>query len=530
MKLLKKQALFVTLMATCAGLMCACSNGGDASTSSGSGNTSSSSTKKVTITWWNNYQTPDDLTDETTRTNSKYREYWYAKDLIAAFQTEYPNITVETSYKGSYSDIYTAANTALSTGDQPNIVSCYGDSVAGFMNSAEDAVLDMSTYAEELESDSDFNQNYLSIEKSMYGGKYYSLPYSKSSETLVFNQTMFDLEGAGKAGADTDSYTAPVAASSKKKYTIPETIYDLMDLAKTIKTDFPDIYGDDKQYDEKGYFQAVPFVWDSSENMFITMLQNAGLAYTDGTASSAAGRILFKTEGAKDLMVQIKKWNNEGLFATQSQLPVTNEAKDYHQYSSNMLAAGTVAMCVSSTAGARYFSTTGGFKASFNHPVNWTKGSKAINAKVISQGPSLCFFDKGTDANDASFTFYKYLTNASNSGKLAANTSYFPLRSKGYEDESIVKAVEANKKGCDYSATYTEKNSVYTGAVLSLNETYTANNNYFLSPVFSESSATRTAVGKLVREVLDNKNAKTDDEIKAAVDTAFNNAYTTILK
>ncbi len=510
MKLVKKQALLVTLLASMAGILAGCNKD-----------------NRIHVTWWNNYQVPENMTEEDSRKKSTYTEYWFATDLIKAFEEENPTIKIDMSYKGNYSAIVTATSSALGTGDQPNIVSCYGDSVAVFRNASEEAVLDMSEYAKELTSDSDFNQSYLSIEKGMYGDKFYSLPYSKSGEVLVVNQSMFDLDGAGKAGEDTSAYKAPVAADTKKAYKIPENIDDLMSLARTIKADFPELYADQK--DEKGYFKAVPFCWDSAENMFISALKNSGIDYTDGTKGTAAARVLFNNQKAKDLMVQIKKWNNEGLFCTQSQLPITDEANQYHDYSSNMLVKGSIAMCLSSTAGARYFATDGGFKASFNHPVSWKENGKAEDAYVISQGPSLCFFDKGQESNDAAFTFYKYLTNATNSGKLAAATSYFPLREKGYENTTIAAAVDAATKGVDASASYNDKKTAYTGGVLALNKTCNAKSNYFLSPVFKESSATRTAVGKLVAEVLDNKDAQTDDQIKAAVDTAFTNAYTAIM-
>ncbi len=532
MKLAKKQALFLTLLATCAGFAVGCSPEQGSSEESEVKVVPVEPTEPVTITWWNNYKVPADPNDESTRTGSTYREYWYAHDLIAKFSEDHPNIKVETSYKGSYSDIVTATSTALGTGDQPNIVSCYGDSVAVFRNASEGAVLNMTGYAQNLIEDADFNQNYLSIEKSMYGDQFYSLPYSKSSETLVVNQSMFDKVGEGKAGTDTTKndaavYTAPVAAASKKAYTVPENIYDLMDLARTMKADFPELFANQK--DANGYFTAVPFCWDSAENMFISALQNSGIKYTDGTKENAVDRVLFKNDDAKKLMVQMKKWNNEGLFCTQSQLPLTDASKGYHQYSSNMVVAGSIAMCVSSTAGARYFATDSGFKASFYHPVSWNENGKAKDAKVISQGPSLCFFDKGKAANDASFIFYQYLTNAENSGNLAASTSYFPLRAKGYENKTIAAAVTAATTGTTAEAKYGEKNTTYTGNVLALNKTYTENNNYFLSPVFKESSATRTAVGKLVAEVFDNQTISTDAEIEAAVNTAFDNAYKKVM-
>lgn len=530
MKLLKKNALLLTLLATTAGLAVGCGSQND---SEGGWDKVSERdpiepTSETIIIWWNNYQVPDNPEDESTRTGSKYREYWYAKDLIAAFETEHPNIKVETVYKGAYAAIAKEAATALSGGNQPNIVSCYGDSVATFRTAVADSVLDMAPYAVSLKNDADYNQNYLDIEKGMYDNGLYSMPYSKSAETLVVNESVFSKVGAGEAGKTVDGkYTAPVAAASKVAYSIPQNIYDVMDVARKMKADFPDLFANQK--DDQGYFTAVPFCWDSAENMFISALQNSGIAYTNGAGATAVERVLFNNQDAKNLVIQLKKWNNEGLFATQNQLPITNATKGYHEYSSNMVSQGKIFMAVSSTAGARYFAMDGGYKASFNHMPSWKENGKTAEAKVISQGPSLCFFDKGEVQNDASFIFYKYLTNATNSGKLAANTSYFPLRAEGYNNDTIKAAVAANAAGITLDASYSDKCNAYTGAVLALNETYSSENNYFLSPVFEESAATRTAVGNLITTVFNDHTATTDADIKTLVDNAFKSAAASVL-
>jgi multiple sugar transport system substrate-binding protein len=506
------------------------------------------------IVWWNNYQVPtlsDELTEEQARAKSTYREYYYAKDLIDAFEAIYPNITVTQEYKGSYSEIQTAVNTALTSGDTPDIATCYGDHVAGYKKAGASYALDGYMddenigYGKGVDNDgkaiddastakSDVNQNYLDAEKSMYAeNAFYSLPYSKSSETLAVNQDVFDLVGAGTAGTTTDTYTAPVAVSSKTKYTIPTTWGELISTARKMKEDFPNTFTTQK--DDDGYFIAVPFCWDSGENMFISLMQNLGIPYTSNTSSNVADQILFKNDDAKKVVTQLKKWNNEGLIATQNQLYLSDPTKGYHQYSSTMVTNGTVFMAVSSTAGARYFATDGGFKASFNKTVQADKdsfglGTGSNDLKVISQGPSLTFFKKSdTDRQYASWLFYKYLTNTDNSAKLAVNTAYFPLRTSSYQTESVQNLLSAADTGVDSSASYSAKSSAYTGAVLELNEQYTASDSYFLSPVFDLSSAARTAVGNLLNTVLSDTTATSDEDIATLVNSAFDTAYSAVL-
>ena len=186
--------------------------------------------KQVEVTWWNNYQTPDaSKTEEENRKNKNYFEYYYAQDLIAEFNKVHPNITIHSEYKGNYPEIADAIKKGMDTGNFPTIASTYQDNVAIYVDN--EISYDMTAFAAELEKDSDFNQNYLAIEKGCFNGKYYSLPYSKSGETLAINQSVFDLEGAGKAGEDTTKkvtdkegkesivpvYTAPEAAATKTK-------------------------------------------------------------------------------------------------------------------------------------------------------------------------------------------------------------------------------------------------------------------------------------------------------------------------
>lgn len=497
--------------------------------------------KQVEVTWWNNYQIPDaSKTEEENRKNKNYFEYYYAQDLIAEFEKTHSNIKIVTSCPGGYNDIADAIKKGMDSGNFPTIASTYQDNVAVYVDN--EISNDMTAFAAELEKDSDFNQNYLSIEKGCFNGKYYSLPYSKSGETLAVNQSVFDLVGAGKAGNDTTkkvtdkdgkvsvvpSYTAPVAEATKTKYEIPQNFYEMIEVARKMKADFPGVFAN--QRDKDGYFNAVPFCWDSTENMFISLLKNAGVTYTNGAASDLVGKNAWFSDEAKKIVMQLKKWNNEGLIATQSQLPISQGTK--HKYSSDMVAGGKIFMAVSSTAGASYFSNEGAFKASLNHAMNWKEGSKAEDAKVISQGPSLTFFrDKDNDVNKAAFEFYKFLTNTENSAKLAVTKAYFPLRKSSYQTETV-KALTNAAFTTDASSSSKDKYNDYTGQVLKMNETYTDQNAYFMSDVFVGSAATRTAVGSLLNSVLDASYESTDTDVKLkeVVDEAFNKAKNAVLK
>ena len=500
-------ALATLLLASCGGTSSVTSVEGDGKLAAAS------------ITWWNNYKTPtadEKSTLDDAALRKKYAEYYYAEDAIAAFEAAQPNVTVEQVYKGSYSDIAKAVNAGLATGDTPNMVSTYQDYVYAY-NSTEGAVLDMTEYATELEQDSDFNQNYLSIEKGIYGGKYLSLPYSKSGEMLVVNKSAFDLVGAGNAGVSVGNYVAPVAAESKTAYTVPTSWDEMITTARKIKTDFPTLFAsgvNGTQKDADGYFVALPICWDSNENMAITFLQNAGIEYTVGTASTPAAQVpVFDNADAKALFVQLKKWNMEGLLGTQQQLPMSGK---YHIYGSEMFYTGKSFMNISSTAGASYFAADG-FTASVNRTPTYNGHSK-----VISQGPSLAFFDKDLSSNTAAYEFYKFLTQPAQAATLTSIDSYFPLRTTTYNEaavKTLTDAATATVAADTETGTYASKRNTYVGQAINLNKTYTNNSDFYISDVFAYSAKARTAIGNLITSLFNDTDASTDAEIVTLVDT-----------
>lgn len=157
-------------------------------------------------------------------------------------------------------------NSSLSGGNTPNVASIYGDYVAGFMKAGATLVMDdyisNSDYGlgKSVDADgniiddastaqSDINQSYLNGEKNQYSdGKFNSMPFSKSGETLAVNQSVFDKEGAGKAGSDSAdkdgnaSYTAPTSAASKAKYSVPTNYKELIATARKMKEDYPSLF------------------------------------------------------------------------------------------------------------------------------------------------------------------------------------------------------------------------------------------------------------------------------------------------
>lgn len=495
------------------------------------------SKEKTRITWWNDYAQ--------TGESSATQRYDYVESVIAAFEKEHPDIEVVQENHNSYGEIAGDVTDALSAGGRnlPNIASVYPDN-AVIWNKTEGAVLHPEKYFEDKEVG--FGDTYedikasINAEKSGYGnGTLLTLPYSRSSEAMFLNQTVFDKVGEGLCGNDSDpavmedqeKYTAPRAAASKVKYEVPTNYTDMIALARQMKSDFPEVFAN--QRDSDNMLTAVPICYDSGDNMFITFSKMMGIPYTD------EAKVLFNNDDAKKMMIQLKKWNNEGLIATADQLPITNAEEGWHEYSTSMVNYGKVFILISSTTSGMYMGVDGFRVGVYQTPTMGGKDMKdvsfssAVSANgehyAISQGPSLCLFEGGDEEiNKATFEFYTFLTNTENGAGLSKTTGYFPVRESSSETDELKTIIDAaDSEITDKSnsaADLTAKTDHYKGRSYEINQEYIAQDDYFIATINDKSAATRSAVGGMVNTIF-NTVATTDDAIETLVNEAFQSAY-----
>lgn len=514
-----------------------------------------SKSDKIEIVWWNDYAQP---TEE--NPTGDFSRYEFVEDVIEEYEALHPNVTVTQRQFEDYDAISEQVRTGLSSHILPNIASVYPDDAVTF----GDVVLHAAKYFDDdevgfgktvdsegnviddeksLKSDIDFNS-----EKTSYGDEenFLTLPYSRSSEALFINDSVFEKVGAGEAGHTAsedpainggEQYIAPVAASSKDAYEVPTDWTEMIELARQMIVDFPETFSEENRYDADGNFNAVPICYDSADNLFISLCKMMGINYTSLTAPT------FNNDDVKNMLVQLKKWNNEGLICTKDQLTWSKTAPQYHAYSTSMVNYGSVFMLISSTTSGMYLYADG-YKASVHSTPTAGKkdfpifsSSDSGTHQTIAQGPSLVLFrNADTEVEKATFDFYKFLTNTDNSAGLAATTGYFPIRQSSNETEEVQNLIKAADIEVKEDSTTAEsqkaKRDSYLGQSYKLNQEYQKEGCYFAAPVFDNdtgsSAACRDAVGDLVNAILDDDTAKTDEEIRVLVDkevtSAFSNA------
>ena len=378
---------------------------------------------------------------------------------IVEFNKLYPNITINHTQVGGYDDVREQIATEITVGNQPNVAYCYPDHVAMYniskavypLDSLIDsmAVVTRADGTEEImglsqKQINDFIPGYYNEGKQFGDGKMYTLPLSKSTEVLYYNATFFAEHGL----------------------TPPTTWDEMEELCAKIKEIDPD---------------CIPLGYDSESNWFITMCEQLGTPYTSATGE----HFLFNTAENRDFVKEFRTWFEKGYVTTQ---------EIYGAYTSGLFVATTGQrsyMSIGSSAGATHQRPTKDNSGNYPFEVGITTIPQVNpeEPKVISQGPSLCIFDKADKQEVyASWLFVKFLTtNVDFQAEFSMASGYVPVLKSVGQNEVYKTQFLDKANGGDYISALSAKVCL---------EQVDA---YYTSPAFNGSSVARDEVGKLIQ-------------------------------
>ena len=397
---------------------------------------------------------------------------------ILEFNKLYPNITIVHDQVGGYDDVRDQISKEILAGNQPHIAYCYPDHVAMY-NSAEavttlDGLIDSTieiTRADgtkevlglTAEQKADFIPGYYNEGKQFGDGLMYTMPLSKSTEVLYYNKTFFD----------------------EHKLTVPTTWDELEAVCAKIKEIDPN---------------SIPLGYDSESNWFITMCEQLKSPYT----SANGDHFLFDNETNREFVERFNSWFQKGYLTTQTL---------YKAYTSGLFVAqeGTRSyMSIGSSAGATHQRPTmvnGEYP--FEVGIATVPQADANNKKVISQGPSLCIFQKANPQEViASWLFVKFLTTTVEfQAEFALASGYVPVL-KSVSQHPVYAGELEKANGGDFITSLAAKVCLEQADY------------YYTSPAFVGSSVARTQVGSLIANCL----TMTGSDVKQQIAQAFKDA------
>ena len=293
----------------------------------------------------------------------------------------------------------------------------------------------------------------------------YTLPLSKSTEVLYYNKTFFEANNL----------------------TAPKTWKEMGELCAKIKEIDP---------------QSIPLGYDSEANWFITMCEQGKTPYT----SASGDHYLFNNDGNKAFVKQFRDWYQKGYLTTQTL---------YGSYTSGLFVADNGIrsyMSIGSSAGATHQRPKTDAEGNYPFEVGITTIPQLdeANKKVISQGPSLCIFQKANPQEViASWLFVKFLTtNVEFQAEFSMASGYVP----------VLKSVGENPVYAEFLANADGGNFI---SALSAKVCLDQQDAYYTSPAFNGSSMARTQVGALLAACL-----SSDDkgDVDGMIDKAFQEA------
>ena len=389
---------------------------------------------------------------------------------IEDFEKLYPNIHVNMRLYTDYGRIYNDVVTNIATNTTPNVCITYPDHIATYLTGNHViAPLDDLFVHEKYGlggSEVKFDAPTVSqvvpqfLEECRIGGRAYAIPFMRSTEALYVNKTMVEALGYTLPDIPTWDFVWEVADAAAKK-------------------------------DENGTFLVngqktmIPFIYKSTDNMMIQMLKQK-----DGPYSTENGKILIFNDVTKDLLLTVRDHVAAGAFSTFK----------ISSYPGNFLNAGQCVFAVDSTAGATWMGADApNLDIAADQVVKFELAVRPIpqfdpeNPVMISQGPSICVFNK-QDPQEvlASWLFAQFLISDSVQVGYACTEGYVPVTRKAQESPEYQDYL--SRKGEDTNDHYSIK---IEAAELLMKYT----DRTFVTPVFNGSASLRDAAGQLIEEV-----------------------------
>ena len=385
---------------------------------------------------------------------------------IEDFEKLYPNVKINLRLYADYGRIFADVITNIATKTTPNVCITYPDHIATYMT-GQNVVLPLDDWMKdsryglggsEVRFDSPKQEEIVPefLQECVLEDHYYAMPYMRSTEALYVNQDMVEKLGYELPDVVTWDFVWEVSEKAMKK-------------------------NEDGTFKINGQNVMIPFIYKSTDNMMITMLKQLDAPY-----STENGEVLIFNDTTKGLLEEIFKHAKSRAFSTFA----------ISSYPGNFLNAGQCIFAIDSTAGATWMGSDAPMLdiheeqvVPFRIKVMPIPQFNPESPKMISQGPSICVFNKDDpQVVLASWLFTQYLISNKVQLGYAETEGYLPVTLKAQNSEEYLDYL--SRKGED-----DDHYSVKIDASLLLQK-HTSDT--FVTPVFNGSNSLRSAAGQLI--------------------------------
>lgn len=396
---------------------------------------------------------------------------------IDDFEELYPNVKITLKSYNDYGKIYNDVITNIATNTTPNVCITYPDHIATYLTGNDivvplDELMNDDKYGfggSDILFDSVTSDELIEkfMDECKLNGKYYAVPFMRSTEACYINKDYVEKLGYEVPDILTWDFIWEVSEAAMQK--------DASGL-----------------YLVNGQKTMIPFIYKSTDNMMISMLKQQDAGY-----STDDGEILIFNETTKEILKTIALHAKSKCFSTFK----------ISSYPGNYFNKGQCIFAIDSTAGATWMGTNAPLLdidkelvLDFETVVRTIPQYDTTNPKMISQGPSICIFNK-EDSQEvlASWLFVQYL--------LTNDVQIAYSQTEGYAP--VTKKAQASAEYKDYLSRSGENNDLYYDVKISASKLLLDNiDNTFVTPVFNGSTSLRDAAGQMIEEVVKSTNKK----------------------
>ena len=392
------------------------------------------------------------------------------KKAIADFEELYPNVKVNLRLYTDYGKIYNDVITNIPTNTTPDVCITYPDHIATYLTGADTVVpLDKlmadpkyGLAGSEVRFDSPSYEEIIPkfLEEGAFDGYHYAVPYMRSTEACYVNKTYVEKLGFTLPEVLTWDFVWEVSRAAAQKDTNGNFLVN-------------------------GQKVMFPFIYKSTDNMMIQMLRQQGADY-----STKDGDVLIFNDTTQQILQDVAENTKAGAFCTFKIIG----------YPANYLNAGQCIFAVDSTAGATWMGCDAPLidiadenLVEFETVVMPVPQYDTKNPTMISQGPSLCLFNKDDPQRVlASWLFTQFMLTNSVQIAYAQTEGYVPVTSKAQQSAEYQ----------DYLSRRGEDNDLYYDIKIDATKLLLENtDNTFVTPVFNGSASLRNAAGQLIEDV-----------------------------
>ena len=394
------------------------------------------------------------------------------KKAIADFEALYPNIKITLKHYTDYGRLYQEVITNIATDTAPNICITYPDHVATYRQ-GQDVVVALDELmadpkyglgGSEVRFDGPAQDEIVSkfLQECKQEGYYYAIPFMRSTEACYVNKTFVEQLG----------YELPEVLTWDFVFEVSRAAMEKEDDGVTFKLN--------------GQKTLIPFIYKSTDNMMIQMLHQAEAPY-----SNDLGEVGLFNDTTEAILYEIADLCEEKAFNT---FKIVG-------YPANFLNAGQCIFAIDSTAGATWMGSDAPLVdipedklMEFETVVMPIPQYDPENISMISQGPSLCIFNK-EDPQEvlASWLFAQFLLTNEVQYSYATTEGYVPVTTKAQQSTEYQDYL--SRAGEDNDFHYSIKMDATNLLLENVDKT-------FVTPVFNGSASLRDAAGQLIESTV----------------------------